>query len=108
MNECPSDVRESLQFILKRLADIVGFPERRITVHHDVDFDEILLQKFLVDISHSKRIITHWPALGDMRNWIVPGAKRTYMIGSNCVNFFNDLVKCCCFVNQQLQELVWR
>ena len=37
-----SDVREDLNLVLQHLADIVRLPERRVRVHHDVYFDEIV------------------------------------------------------------------
>ena len=109
MDEGPANIWQSLQLILKRLADVVRFPKRGIAIHHNVNFDKILLEKLLVDVNHGNRIATHWPALGnDMKSLYSSGSKRTYMVGSNGIDFFNDFVKCCCLVNQQLQEFVWR
>ena len=42
MYKCAADIRQDLYFVLETLAEVVGLPERRVRVHHDVYFDEIV------------------------------------------------------------------
>ena len=42
MYKCTADIRQDLYLVLETLAEVVGLPERRVRVHHDVYFDEIV------------------------------------------------------------------
>jgi hypothetical protein len=43
MDECSIHIGEEFNLILELLADIVGFPKRRIAVYDDINFNEIIL-----------------------------------------------------------------
>lgn len=47
MNESSFNIRENFNLILQLLTDIVRFPKRSIRVHHDVNFDKIILRSRL-------------------------------------------------------------
>ena len=42
MYKCTADIRQDLYLVLETLAEVVSLPERRVRVHHDVYFDEIV------------------------------------------------------------------
>ena len=44
MNESSFNIRKDFNLVLQLLADIVRFPKRSIRVHHDVNFDKIVLR----------------------------------------------------------------
>jgi hypothetical protein len=45
MHKCTLHVGKDLYLVLQLLAKVVGFPERGIGLHHDVDFHKIILTK---------------------------------------------------------------
>ena len=51
VDECSLHIGENFDLILELLADIVRLPQRRISVHDDINFYEIILEFIFVSLS---------------------------------------------------------
>jgi hypothetical protein len=54
VNECSFDIRKDLHLILQVLAEIVRFPQGRASVHHNVYFNEEILEPKMLLINQGR------------------------------------------------------
>lgn len=59
MNECPFDIWQYFNLVLQLLTDVVSFPQWRIGVHDDVNFDVIFLKLEIKNNFYSALPITY-------------------------------------------------
>src|SRR6267142_683535 len=109
MDECSSNIRQHLYLILQLLTDIMCLPQRRVCIHHDIDFHEIILKKA---IRYQGQVQGCPHEQGHSEAGLIKikhcGARRqtAYMVSADGIDFLDFVAECHRLVNDKLKEIM--